>query len=255
MKRMQSATRLLVGGLGLATIASLPGIVRPTVAAPQQLSADEAAVVKLSAGRRAFNDKNYSAATAAFKDFLAAHGDHREAAGAWYGLGLCILQTAPIDYPAAGDAFRHAAASQDFPDRPLAQYYLGISLGALGERMMNDAIVHPNDAESLKKQASQKFADAAAQFEIAQASLRQRLTEPPPAAPAALPIDWEWSARARCDQADMLLRLGKFKEALDISRPFDADTLWCAADIAGLGFIISGMPNLRPAIICRRAVP
>ena len=236
MNRMQSAARLLLGSVGVVSAVMVLSRAVPLQAAPPaQLSPEDAALIKLNAARRAFNEKNYPVASAGFKEFLANNGGHREAASAWYGLGLCILQTTSPDLTVAADAFQHAAATSDFSDRPLAQYYLGYSLRAIGNRASADALARPNDAESLHKIAAQRYAEAATQFAAAQASFDKRVTEAPPAAPAPLPTDMEWSARSRCDTAEMLLRVGKFKEALDASAVFQADSILSRSRYRQLG--------------------
>ncbi len=234
MKRKRSAARLFLGAV-VATAAATTATSQALAAAPQQLTAEGAALLKLDAGRRAFNEKNYQLAAAGFKDFLANNSGHQEAAGAWYGLGLCILQTPHPDFNAAVDAFNHSVAAPDFPDRPLALYYLGSSLRGLGNRAMADASARPNDADTLKKLATEKYTAAAAQFAAAQAAFDKRVVESPPAAPAALSADIEWSARSRCDLAEVLLRLGKYKEALDASSPFQADRILVRSRYRQLG--------------------
>ena len=96
MKQMHSAARLLLGGISIAAGTWLSPLCTPVAQAapPPQLSAEDAALLKLNAGRRAFNDKNYPAAQNSFKEFIAAVPNHREAASAWYGIGLCLLQSA-----------------------------------------------------------------------------------------------------------------------------------------------------------------
>ncbi|HET6246349.1 MAG TPA: tetratricopeptide repeat protein [Tepidisphaeraceae bacterium] len=235
MNRLQSAARLFLGGIGFVSVGALLPPAAALAAPPPQLSQEDAALVKLNAGRRAFNEKNYPVAATSFKEFLASNGNHREAAGAWYGLGLCLLQTNQPDLVAATDAFTRAAAVADFPDRALAQYYLGHTLRAVGNRAMADAIARPNEADSLHKAALQRYTEAEAQFSAAQKSFDSRNKETPAPAPAALPLDVEWSARARCDAAEMLLRQGKYKEALDASAPFQADPILIRSKYRQLG--------------------
>ena len=141
MNRLQSASRFVLGGAGIIGLACLmpPPNVALGQAAPQQLKPEDVAVLKLNAGRRAFNEKNYALASSSFKEFLASNGAHHEAAGAWYGLGLCLLQGPTPDYVAAADALQHASASQEFPDRPFVLYYWGTALRGIGNQASLDA--------------------------------------------------------------------------------------------------------------------
>jgi len=45
---------------------------------------------------------------------------------------------------------------------------------------------------------------------------------PPP--PVAVPDKLEWVVRARCDQCEMLLQVGRYKEAADLARPLTTDS-------------------------------
>lgn len=238
MTRMHSAGRLLLGGISIAASIGLVLISSPPTAKaapPPQLSPEDAALVKLNAGRRAFNEKNYPVALNSFREFLTAAPGHGQAPGAWFGVGLCLLQGAQPDYVAAGDAFKHAATTGAFPDRALALYYWGVALRELGSRSSADARARPGEAETHRKAAATRYAEAAVQFSAAQAAFAQRVTAPAPAAPAELPIDLEWSARARCDATEMMLRLGKYKEALDASRPFQTDAVLSRSRYMQLG--------------------
>jgi TolA-binding protein len=219
---------MVLGGVGIsiaACLAAPPAICRAADGAPPQLSAEEAAVVKLNAGRRAFNEKNYDVAINVFREFLASNGGSHEAPIASYGLGLCLLQHTPLDYKAAAEAFARAAAAQDLADRPLVLYDWGVALRGLGIRASADAIARPNEADSLRRSAAQNYEEAAKQFSAARTAFDQRGADAAPATNALPSIDQEWSARARCDAAEMLLRLGKFKEALDASIGFESDPI------------------------------
>src|SRR5205823_5506277 len=71
-------------------------------------------------------------------------------------------------------------------------------------------------------------------FAIAQAVYASKLKEVPPEV-KELPIDLEWSARARCDQAEMYLRLAKTKEARDTAAPFLKDAVLTKSRYRDLG--------------------
>src|SRR5665213_807013 len=238
MKRMRSAAWMVFGGLGISIAAGVslaPAICLAADKAPPQLTAEEAAIVKLNAGRRAFNEKNYDVASNAFKEFLATHAGSHEAPGASYGLGLCLLQQRTPDYKAAAEALARAAAAQDIADRPLVLYNWGMALRGLGNRATADAVAKPNEAETLRRTAAQNYEEAAKQFSAARTAFDQRVTEAAPAANAPLSTDQEWSARTRCDAGEMMLRLGKFKEALDVSKGFEADPILSKSRYRALG--------------------
>src|SRR5438552_2195490 len=118
MNRMHSAARLFLGGMSIAAATTLTPLapVASLAAPPPQISPEDAALIKLNAGRRAFNAKQYPAAINAFKEFVAGFPNSREAGSAWYGMGLCLMQSAPPDYVAAADAFQKSAAAPAFTD-------------------------------------------------------------------------------------------------------------------------------------------
>ncbi len=197
MNWIQSAARRLSWRVGLGAMAATGLLFVPvtTFADSQQASAEDLALLKLNAGRRAFNEKNYPFAINSFKEFLAGNGGHREAPAAWYGLGLCLIQGPNPDYTAAVDAFGHANANADFAERPMLLYYWGTALRGLGNRSSADALARPNEAEALCKTANGRYEEAAKHFVEAQAAFAQRVTEEPAAGTADLPADLQWSAR------------------------------------------------------------
>ena len=180
MKLMHSPVRLLLGGISIATAVSAVPLSSLVLAAPPppQLSPEDAALIKLNVGRRAFNEKNYPVATNSFKEFLAAAPNNREAPSAWYGLGLCLLPSAaPIMLPSHRCVPEGRAARARFADRPMAQYHWGVSLRAIGARASAEAVAKRNDPAPLKlathrKAALHQYGEAASQFAAAQAAIR-----------------------------------------------------------------------------------
>src|SRR5947207_1802417 len=91
-----------------------------------------------------------------------------------------------------------------FGEQPYALYYLGLAYRGQGLK----------DAPTAK----QKFALAAERFAAAAAGFAA--TPKTAATPGReLPVEIEWTARAKCDEADVLIRSDKFKEAMAIVEP------------------------------------
>ncbi|MEI6535704.1 MAG: tetratricopeptide repeat protein, partial [Verrucomicrobiaceae bacterium] len=178
----------------------------------QQLSPDEAAVLVLNAGQRAYNEQNFPVAADRFREFLKIAPSHREAASAGYGLGLSLLETG--DTKGALEALQ-PVSTVDFPDRPLALYHVGAAHRRAGVQTLAQVAAKPNEAQALNAAATQSFVEAAKAFAAAADMLVPRVKKAPANDAAELSADAEWLVRSRCDQAEMLLRLGKFKEAVE----------------------------------------
>ncbi|MDB5354262.1 MAG: hypothetical protein JWN24_715 [Phycisphaerales bacterium] len=238
MRRTLGRTRGVCGGLVIgAALWGAPALAPPALGqtSPKQLSPDDAAMIELNTARRAFNEHNYPFAADRFKQFLAAHGGHPEATSAWYGLGLSIVSSPQPDYPGAIEALQRVAGQQDFPERASALYHLGVAQRGVGNRAESDALAKPNEADQLHRTASQRFEEAAKQFAAAQTAFAERVKTPPAANATELPADLEWSARARCDCGEMLLRAGKYKEAAEASAPFLSDPILAKSRYRQLG--------------------
>ncbi len=218
--------RLLRSGLVSLVLLGAPAI--PAFAEP--LSPDDAAAQILNTARHAYNEQKFDVATERFREFLKSYGGNKQAAAAQYGLGLSLLEVPTKDYPKIIEALSAAAGNAEFADRAYAQYYLGATNRAMG----NDELAKQGDINQRKAASNQRFEEAARQFGAAGTSFAARLkaaagaaTKPAPTTPvpaaAAVPADAEWSARARCDQVEMLLRLDKAKEAHDIAASLVSD--------------------------------
>src|SRR5262249_9760347 len=68
--------------------------------------------------------------------------------------------------------------------------------------------------------AKQRFMEAGKQFAVASEAFADRAKK---AKDAALSSDAEWSIRARCDRAEMLLQIGQVKEAQGVVAPLIKD--------------------------------
>src|SRR5438093_1549201 len=83
----------------------------------------------------------------------------------------------------------------------------GIGAAWRGRRLKELSLARerPPEADHRRGQARQRFEEASRQFAAAAAAFSRR----------AQPADHDWLVRARCDDAEMLLRVQKPKEALD----------------------------------------
>jgi len=210
-------------GLGnLATILLLGAVSGPVAPAiGQALKPEDAAAMTLNAGRRALNEKNYPFAAERFREFLKTFGGHKDAPSASYGLALALLEGPQKDPTAAVEALNRVVGSGDSPDRPRALYYLGLAHRGLGLAEIAQIAARPNEAEQRRNAARPRFEQAAQQFGAAIAALKD-------------PADIDWAARARCDQAEMFLRLDKFKEAAAAVAPFQSDPALLPSRYRGL---------------------
>jgi TolA-binding protein len=197
------------------------------------MSQDEAALLMLDSARRAYNERNLGFAVERFREFLQKFGGHREAVSAYYGLALALLDAPQKDYKAITEALQQVAGRQEFPDRPVALYYMGTVARDVGTRTLAEAEAKPNEATQLRNQARERFDEAGRYFSEAAGAFSARAKAS--AAPAGgLHPDLEWAARSRCDQCEMLLRAGRSKEAGDLASAVLADPLLSKSRWRGL---------------------
>ena len=182
------------------------------VAAAQTLTPDEQATQMLDAGRRAFNEGNQPFAAERFRTFLKQFGAHKDVHHARLGLGLALIESRPPDFQQAIEPLRPAAEALDFPQRALANYYLGTAYRGLGQTSLVQAAQKPNEAPQHKQAAAANFDLAAKAFDQAAKAFQPRL-QLPMATEAELTADFDWVARSQLDLVEMQLRLGKTKEA------------------------------------------
>jgi TolA-binding protein len=183
-----------------------------------QVPPDQAAAMLLDSARRAYNEKNYPFAVARFREFLGKFGNHKEAPAARYGLALALLEGPERDYNAAVEQLQPLLGNKDLPEYPFVLYHFALAKRGQGVRELAEAAAKPNEAPQRRNSASQRFTEALPQFAAAEAAFAAR-AKAPPAEAKELPVDLEWAARARCDEAEMQLRLLKVKEAQATAAP------------------------------------
>lgn len=187
-----------------------------------QMTPDQMAELILSSARKAYNEKQYPVAATRFKEFLAKFGNHKEVPVARYGLALTLLEGVPRDYNGALEQLNALAGVKDFADYPHVLYYLGSTHRGLGVGALDQANAKPQEAPQLRAQANQRFDEASKQFAAAAAAFAARVKAPDT---KPVPAELDWSARALCDQAEMLLRQSKAKEAQAIAASFQKPPL------------------------------
>jgi TolA-binding protein len=223
---IRAVLSLLVLVLGVSTLSA-------------QLSPDQAAAMLLDSARRAYNDKNYAFAAERFREFLTKHAGHKEANAARYGLALCLLDGPAKDYNGAVQQLQPLAGDRTSAVYPFVLYYLGLSQRGLGTQALAQAAAKPQEANQHRNTAQQRFEEAGKQFAAAATAFSERLPKVEPS-PKTTPIELEWSARARCDHAEMLLRLHKAKEAEAAAAPFLQDARLRKSRYRNLGLYYHG---------------
>lgn len=222
-----------------------PAMLRPCVFAPMivfclpgvgaaQINPDQAAEMHLNSARKAFNEKNFPFAIQRYREFLAKYGNHKQANDARYGLALAHIESPEKNFNEARDLLQGLVNAKEFPDQPFAQYYLGLAWRGLGIQELIIADAKPQEAPQRRQTAQQRFEQAMAPLTAAGAAFAKRVSEAPKA-DQMLPADLEWSARARCDLAEIQLRLQKPKDAQSTALPFLKDPVLARSKYRDLG--------------------
>ena len=207
-----------------------------------QLPPEQQAQQLLDTAHRALNEQHYEMAAARYREFLQRFGHHPQANLARYGLGLVLLEGPNRDYKAALESLQPLLQQTGFAFQPWAVYYFALAQRGLGRQALREASGKSGEAlASAQREAQTRFEQAARYFEQAAQLFAQLLAQagqpaekqPGGNAPgssggatnAASPgADLrvrpdpsnirDWLARTRCDQAEMLLQIGRPKEAL-----------------------------------------
>ncbi len=215
-----------------------------SAAAAQTVPPDQAADMLLTSAKTAYNAKDFAFAAGRFREFLAKFGNNKNAPAARYGLALSLIDGPDKDYNGAVEQLQTLVNSKDSPDYPFYVYYLGLAQRGQGVKALAQIRAKPNEAPQLKDQARGRFDEAVKQFAAAVAAFAGRVKAPDPDA-KELPVDLEWAARARCDVAEMQLRLLRPKEARDAVAPLTEDKLLAKSRYHGLGLYYYGFASFQ----------
>ena len=211
-------------------------------ALPAQVPSEQAAQMLLTGARNAYNAKDYPVAVRQFREFLAKNAGHKEVPAARYGLALALVEGQERDYLGAIEQLTPLVGAKEMPEHAFVLYYLGLAQRAVGVKTHALAAKNPAEAKTLLPLAQQRFDEASRQFAAAATAFTARVKNVDPLV-KEMPIDLEWSARARCDQAEMLLRLQKPKEARDAVAPVLEDKLLARSRYRSLGLYYHGFSS------------
>lgn len=197
-----------------------------------QPTPDQQAEALLNAGRKAYNEGNPQFAAERFTELLNKFGGYKDANAARYGLGLALLDLPDRNYQKALDAFLPPAADSKFADQGVALYHAGVCQRGLGQKELAEGVAKPNEMPQRTQNANAKF-DAAAKLFAQARDVFDKKTPP----------DAEWSARSRCDIAEMELRIGKTKEAKATVEPFVKDATLAKSKYRPLALYYHGVAS------------
>jgi TolA-binding protein len=198
-------------------------------AATAQPTADQQADMLLNTARKAYTDANPQFAADRFREFLNKYGGNKNANAARYGLGLALLDLPDRNFQQALDLFWEATKDSAFPDRALALYYAGVCRRGLGLNEIGQGMQKPNELPQRQQAANGHFTEAVKLFSAAREAFEKKT-----------PPENDWAARARCDTAEMEIRVGKAKEARAISEPFVKDAGLANSKFHSLGLYYHG---------------
>jgi cellulose synthase operon protein C len=243
LRRKTTAMKHLRLSIGQAILGSLVwGLF--VASTPAQVSPEQAAELMLNSARKAYNEKNYPFAAARYREFVGKFGGHKEVQSARYGLALALLEGADKNYNEARDLLQAPARDKNFSEQALAQYYLALAVRGQGLKELAEIENRPpGEAATRRANAQRHFEEALPLVTTALASLAARV-KPPAAGAKELSLDAEWAARARCDLAEIQLRLLKAKEAQATAAPFLSEPQWSLSRYRNLGRYYHGYASL-----------
>ena len=199
------------------------GFLAPPVHA-QYVSPAERSQIILNAARTAYNQQEYAFAAEKFREFMRVGSGRTDMVSARYGLALCLIEGPEKDYRNAIDLLTTVTSpSYTFAERPYGLYYLGLAYRGLADQLTTQATTQPTTrAANLRGNSESNLRYAANNFGAAGDAFLAAAPKPNPAGTEVSPL-LEWAAKARCDQAQILVRLGRYKEATTAVEQFAFD--------------------------------
>ena len=197
---------------GILAVLATALAARPSAA----FAADDPAAQLLQAGRQAYQECNYPQAADRFREFLQKYPQSAEVPAARLALGRILVEGPQKNYDAAKEVLMPLTDDKEYAERGQAFYLLGLSERGLGVHLFAQAKATPNEAKQILPKALEHFNDAAMLFANASNAFTDRAERVEADEKAPFSPDWEWALRAKCDQAEMLLRAEKFEKAASV---------------------------------------
>lgn len=176
-------------------LSSMPGLA-------QEPSKDEQAEALLRSAQQAYHRGDLRAGREQFQKIVEQFGNTRWVTAARHGLARTFMDAPKPDWAKALEALRQAHNDGGYAERGWVQYQMGVCQRALALALQKDPGAR-----------TQKLQDAMQHFQHARDWFAQKKR-------------LDWSALARCEQADCELRLGRFQEARNTLTPFEKDPLY-----------------------------
>ncbi|MGA2501450.1 MAG: tetratricopeptide repeat protein, partial [Tepidisphaeraceae bacterium] len=186
----------------------------PNPVPPSPSPEDLKAAALLKTAGEALNQKNPAAAAERFRQFVREFPRRKQLNSARYSLAVALLELPNRDFGPIMEALTPAAADATLIERPAALYLLALSQKTTAIWLLEQAATKPAaEAQKLRADGGTLLEQAQQSFGVSAALYAARV---PAANPPLATGDLEWSLRARYDQADALLRMGRQKEALAV---------------------------------------
>ena len=184
--------------------------------AQKPLPPDVLAERLVEAGRKAADAGDAGVAKSRFEEAIRQYGNTPAANAARFGLATLVTAGAEPDYAKGAELLKDARHDGGFADRARASYLYGVCQVRLADK--------EKDPRARYDKARQAFDEA------------RYLSEK---------TDAEFSALARCDQADVELRLDRVNEARAVTEPFAKDAGMAKTKAGKRGLYLHGLAAFR----------
>jgi outer membrane protein assembly factor BamD (BamD/ComL family) len=217
---------LRFGTSGLVTLALLVAGVR----GGETAKADSEAEALLKSAQEAYTKKDWTAATTRFRDTASRFPKTPSAAAAKFGLAVCLIDGHDKQYAEAKKLLDSLKGDEKGVDGTQLTYYQGsacrgLAVLEIAQAQAKDAGKHNDAAKDYFKQAADFFAKARDGF-------------------AARGADaFIWTALATTDLAEMKIRLGDYKAAVNETKVCFEGLAWKVSKYRTLAIYYHGFAN------------
>jgi TolA-binding protein len=193
-----------------------------TVTTGAQGPVDAEAEKLLKSAQEALGQKNYPLATSRCREVLTRYAKTPSITPARFWLAVCLIDGHDKNYKEALDLLDAIADDAKAVDLAKLVFYRAAANRGLGYNALVLAATNPKDLKKHQQEFVDRLTKAAVQLQSARALFEKRAAMKGKWSPDAkeLPADVEEAARCTCDTAEVLLRLGSYKDAAQTSKIF-----------------------------------